>query len=596
VGLRVLLLGKRSVYDSFKTSVVSQAINIGKAYNLLHKQMWVKDQAVERGEWPGAFKRIHIYKDPLLTHFNKRPIGFVTLWNIKSPSVNKYSPTNPYDLGLNQLFKGQDPYQAYIGDPKKGIYHDDCYIYPKEMPLDSGMTDVWVYWIKAQRLSGMDGGDVEEYTYYKYTFNKLSALGVQVIDNVELIHYDRTDRKLVNGVYTDVVVHCRKLKISPTGKSDVYYNLGSYGNIVTADYDNSIITDSTCDGLVYGPSANYVNSHNVPIPAWTIWPTDEEMEAQYGKCIHITYHDSRTLSPLLLLGTRPSPEGVLEVVDADGNVVPEISIQQVSSQHAIGWKTKVFANGVAVEYVPYAYESGDSGMEYPAHFKVLPMIYLDTGDLAMPRQKFINEWDTYFDLYVHEDSGGFLVKLAMIIVIIIVTYLSAGSLTAPAAGLFTALAWVGAALSIVGVLTGEKSMMLLGAIIGGIGAIYNSISTGITNMTNQLGSKIFESSMNTLTTEQAAGLATSEVAKMTLGETFSAFVSSAGMSNLFNMGASTISTIMNVSALFNPESMTAPKEAPVEDEVGMQIILDFKDNDSNKDEVMTLIDPAKLLQ
>ena len=42
--------------------------------------------------------------------------------------------------------------------------------------------------------------------------------------------------------------------------------------------------------------------------------------------------------------------------------------------------------------------------------------------------------------------------------------------------------------------------------------------------------------------------------------------------------------------------MTAPKEVPVEDEIGMQIILDFKDEDRSSDEVMTLIDPAKLLQ
>lgn len=572
---------------------MSQAINIGKAYNLLHKQMWVKDQAVERGEWPGAFKRIHIYKDPLLTHFNKRPIGFVKLWNIKSPSKNKYSPTNPYDLGLNQLFMGQDPYKPYIGNPKKGIYHDDCYIYPKEVPLDSGMTDVWAYWIKAERSTSDLFESTEEYNYYRYTFNKLSVLGVQVIDNVELIHYDINVKKVINGIVTDTIVHCRKLKIAPTGKPDVYYNLGPYGNIVNIDYGSTIVTDSTCDGLVYGPSANYVNSYSIPIPAWTIWPTDAEMEAQYGKLIHVTYHDSRTLSPLLLLGTRPSPEGVLEVVDADGNVVPEISIQQVSSQHAIGWKTKVFANGFAVEYVPYAYSGSDSGMDYPAHFKILPMIYLDTGDLAMPRQKFINEWDTYFDLYVHEDDGGFLVKLAMVIAIVVVTYISAGSLTAPTATLFTALAWVGAALSIVGVLTGEKSMMLIGAIFGGISAIARTI---VSTVTDSITASIVAGSGSTMSTQAAAGIATSEVAKLTFSETFALFPSCAGLTNIFSLGASTISTVMNVGSLFSPDNMTAPKEVPVEDEVGMQIILDFKDNDASKDEVMTLTDPAKLLQ
>ena len=574
---------------------MSHAINIGKAYTLLHKQMWVKDKAVERGEWPGAFKRIHIYKDPLLTHFNKRPIGFISRWNIKSPSVAAYSPTDPYALGLNQLFVGQDPYKPYVGDPKDGIYHDDCYIHPKAVPLASGMIDVWAYWVKLERSTGYEPVSTEEYTYYRYTFNKLSALGVRVIDNVELIHYDRTDSKLINGVYTDVVVHCRKLKISPTGKPDVYYDLGAYGNVVDDGYGRAVVTDNTCDGLVYGPSADYTNGRDSPIQAWTIWPTDEEMEAQYGKCVHTTYYDdTKAVSPMLSLGTRPSPEGVLEVVDADGNVVPEISIQQVSSQHAIGWKTKVFANGFAVEYVPYAHNYDVPYDGYPAHFKVLPMIYLDTGDLAMPRQKFINEWDIYFDLYVYEkNSGGFFVKLFTVVAIVVVTYFTAGSLTAPTAGLFTALAWAGAALSIVGVLTGEKSMMLIGAIFGGISAIARTV---VSTVTESITASIVSGSGSTMSTQAAAGIATSEVAKLTFSETFALFPSCAGLTNIFSIGASTISTVMNVGSLFSPDNMTAPKEVPVEDEVGMQIILDFKDNDAGKDEVMTLIDPAKLLQ
>ena len=47
-------------------------------------------------------------------------------YNIKSPSKMPYDRNDYNNLGLNQYFAGQSPYQYYIGDPgdDNGIYHD----------------------------------------------------------------------------------------------------------------------------------------------------------------------------------------------------------------------------------------------------------------------------------------------------------------------------------------------------------------------------------------------------------------------------------------------------------------------------------------
>lgn len=65
----------------------------------------------------------------ILTSFNHPTYGEVYTterYNIKSPSKMPYDRNDYNNLGLNQYFVGQSPYQYYIGDPgdDKGIYHD----------------------------------------------------------------------------------------------------------------------------------------------------------------------------------------------------------------------------------------------------------------------------------------------------------------------------------------------------------------------------------------------------------------------------------------------------------------------------------------
>ena len=68
-----------------------------------------------------------------ITSFNHPTYGEVyttEFYDIKSPSKNPYNKDSYDDLGLNQYFVGQSPYEYYKGDPgdDKGIYHDTSQI------------------------------------------------------------------------------------------------------------------------------------------------------------------------------------------------------------------------------------------------------------------------------------------------------------------------------------------------------------------------------------------------------------------------------------------------------------------------------------
>ena len=66
------------------------------------------------------------YRGELFDHPIYGKVYTTGRYNIKSPSKMPYDRDSYYDLGLNQYFAGQSPYQYYIGDPggDNGIYHD----------------------------------------------------------------------------------------------------------------------------------------------------------------------------------------------------------------------------------------------------------------------------------------------------------------------------------------------------------------------------------------------------------------------------------------------------------------------------------------
>lgn len=109
-----------------------------KTTELLHSQL-VRKGRMRR--WMPTYKEGAITFGSLLvggekkniTSFNHPTYGEIyttEFYDIKSPSKNPYNKDSHDDLGLNQYFVGQSPYEYYKGDPgdDKGIYHDTSQI------------------------------------------------------------------------------------------------------------------------------------------------------------------------------------------------------------------------------------------------------------------------------------------------------------------------------------------------------------------------------------------------------------------------------------------------------------------------------------
>ena len=109
-----------------------------KTTELLHTQL-VRKGRMRR--WMPTYKEGAITFGSLLvggekkniTSFNHPTYGEVyttEFYDIKSPSKNPYNKDSHDDLGLNQYFVGQSPYEYYKGDPgdDNGIYHDTSQI------------------------------------------------------------------------------------------------------------------------------------------------------------------------------------------------------------------------------------------------------------------------------------------------------------------------------------------------------------------------------------------------------------------------------------------------------------------------------------
>ena len=73
-----------------------------------------------------SFSKDPNYRGELFDHPIYGKVYTTGRYNIKSPSKMPYDRNDYNNLGLNQYFAGQSPYQYYIGDPggDNGIYHD----------------------------------------------------------------------------------------------------------------------------------------------------------------------------------------------------------------------------------------------------------------------------------------------------------------------------------------------------------------------------------------------------------------------------------------------------------------------------------------
>lgn len=513
--LKVVKAPGQDPFNAVKMAVIMSLIGNGKVYELLHKQIWRKAQY-----------RIAMYDHPLYRTHNGRPVKFISSWNIKSPQTVAYSYSGgDHTFGLNQLFVGQSPYEVYKGNPKNGIYHDDCYITTKMLQLDSGEINAWA-------IRPKYGLGDEDASLYPHIYREKDRLGNTLITNVEYVRYTVVVNNITNYKHKVILT-------TPTGSRTI--ELGS-------------------DPATYGPLGELelrgLTAARVYSGVTESWQKDQatmmaELVAQHGPVVW-----SQTIAnnnPWSAIRNNPD-------LPRDG-------------------KMMIFRNGVVLEYVPWNRDNyGDYCAEIPAHYKVLVMVYTDTGDLVMSRAEFIEKWNDYFELIVHEDSEwweSFLTPVMAIVTIVIAAYTGlafGGWQTFAGAATF-----IGGGVTAFGILSGSKELMLAGAIIG-VTAVVSGIAQAGAQAAAQAGAPTGASIGTATANELLVGAPA--------GQLFDYFVSGAGLGNLLSVGSNVLKVFSGVQGLGADGEQQTMTE--VMDEAG-KTVLAADEEEEGLDAVMNLV-------
>ena len=463
---------------NIKLSAISAAMGRAKMYELLHKQVWRKTRLMWPNDGPEhRHSRVPVYNVPGLTQFKGRPVAFILHWDIKSPSIQPYAYAADgaeMRFGLNQLFVEQDPFKPYEGDPKSGIYHDDCYITPKMMPV-SAEHYYWVY------------TNDDDYAYERKLFRERDEDGTVVVENVALENYVATVAGRSENRHRLVVTHVG-------GAVDrIDLGSGSY-NILWQKVEKRI------SHRVLGRVAEYKVAYDFSSHGAVIWQQTIDMPYQFST-----------------------------------------TSQQATTQED-GW-IKLYSDGTVVQYRPLEAEYwGDGGNTIPGHYKILPMVYTDTGDLTMPVADFLKNWAEYFELVGHEDSEWWESFLAPIIAIVSVVLAVVAFPVVTAIGpvlgpILGGVLVAGTAMSVAGTLGGDKKLGALGGLLAGVASLAGALYSAANN--------ISANAMKAGLSERTAGQLASEA---TIGQVFDSFVG-VGFENLAEIGSKLIKVVTSAMSL-----------------------------------------------
>lgn len=407
--------------------------------------------------WRKAPYRIKTVSIDAIPTFNNRPVCFIQEWDIKSPSTSPYVYNGgDHTFGLNQLFVGQDYRKTYSGDPKSGIYHDTCCINPRDISTTASTWGYKTVWI----LRDYDDNGVNY--NYSYVWLGQDDDGNSVIDNVVLSKYSTT----INNVTT----YYKKIVVYSHDGLTSEYELGS------CDIADS--SDILCCDTSYPAFGN-----NFGFSAW--YKFGENM-SQHGNVI----------SQIKI----PKPTWLLNFTYADA-----------------GW-IRVYEDGTVLEFTPMGTSNDSDACFYPT-YRILPMMYTDTGDLTMDKVEFVENWASYFELIVVEDSEWWsgLIKPIAIIVTAVITYFTWGATS----GLLAAAVAIGGTLTIIGIISDNQNLMLIGGIMMAGASLYTALGTSLSSAT------------------AGANLSTISSAEALVGtsfqSTFGGYASAAGFENLLVM-------------------------------------------------------------
>jgi len=513
--LKVVKAPGQDPFNAVKMAVIMSLIGNGKMYELLHKQIWRKAQY-----------RIRMYDQPLYRTHNGRPVKFIGLWDIKSPQTVAYSYSGgDHTFGLNQLFAGQSPYEVYIGNPKDGIYHDDCYITTKMLQLESGEINAWAIGPKY----GWDDGDA---SLYSHIYREKDSLGNILITNVEYVRYTVVVNNMTSYKHKVILT-------TPTGSRTI--ELGT-------------------DPATYG--------------RWGAW----ELKGLTAASVYSGVTESWQKDLATMMAGLVAQHGPVVWSQAIITNSPWSSIRQDPKLSRKG-EILIFRNGVVMEYVSWNKDSSSGAYaDVPSHYKVLAMVYTDTGDLVMSRAEFIEKWEEYFELVVHEDSEWWQSLLAPIIAIVTIVIAAYTGMYLGGWETFAGAAtFIGGGVTALGILSGSKELMLAGTIIG-LTAVVSSIAQAGAQAAAQAGAPTGASIGTAAANELLVGAS--------VGQLFDYFVSGAGLSNLLSVGSNVLKVFSGIQGLgADGEQQTVTE---VIDEAGKTVI-PADEEEEGLDAVMSLV-------
>jgi hypothetical protein len=416
-----------------------------KLYELLHMQLWRKGRVELEGH---------------TVMIEGRPARPIRKWDIKSGSSNPYDYDSYWDLGLNQFFVGQDPKKPYDGDPsddETGIYHDDCYIQPKTYTkLNLSIGNLFGKKEEPEESDLLKDIPAENpMTGWKWgTTNILGQeLNVTRVDEygmwgdklvLSVTADDRGDKRFAVITYADGTVEEREI---------------SY------EYTNPITNVTS----IIKPEITY--STDLYNYAYTV--TERVGSGQYPR----TYYASgKTYVPLQ------------SYIDLFGRVIYEADTEKkVIGLEATGWggtacKFIVFQNGMSFYLMgasPKIINGEIKGRTAPIR-SFSPLVYTDTGDLVMNKVLFIDYWDDFFELYVHEDVEWYKKFAAFVIIVVsfILAYITNFyflveiGISVATAIMVAFIAGFGAAMGTIGAITGNKTLQVIGMALSLGTAIY----------------------------------------------------------------------------------------------------------------------------
>ncbi len=602
--IKQLILENDDLFESAKNAAISMTVTYGKTLNLLHTQLWHKDQLKANGT--GFTISVDSYDDSTSTidtslipqrvnfvdyefTYNSRQVKPIKYWNIKSPSKIKYYKDDLMALGLNQLFIGQNPNVQYSGDPSDGIYHDTCQIKPKAVEEDFVTSHDMTGWYILSSEYDVEIGNTT--IYYENTIQEYEYApeGNQIVDSISL-----------EDIYRYITTENNYNTLSQLTSRVIYTLEGSNINVRTITYDpenGNILSDTNYDTDTSSytiPDAGttesvYLDENNQEqtYTQQTITTVSSFIDTQLVTYLNgfivetINLNISQTAASFLTIDyvNLTADHGYTQYYQVDfsqlGTVVhtetdipytiPTLNSSggwdSINYQLSLGDETSniyIFNDGTCIQIHPpytYAIANGDD-MNYtyvnePAKVMYLPLCYQDDGSLVQNKWDFIDKWDNQYELYVHESNYWYIG--AMPVFAFVLSYFL--PMLMGYSGSAAALLQVGGTMASLGSTFGIKALQIIGLLISMYGAIQGTVK-------DKIAEQAILDTAGTATGQQANQFAAMQIAEMSFDEIIAMYFSTGGINSLGQVALSAVD-IYNISTM---ESIKEIKEKETAEE------------------------------